>query len=64
MATVIIFLAMTMIGGVGQPDREGREDVLLTDREGREDFVLAEIRGASRVKRPNSRYDPATYLIQ
>ena len=55
---------MTMIGGVGQPDREGREDVLLTDREGREDFVLAEIRGASRVKRPNSRYDPATYLIE
>ena len=47
-----------------QPDREGREDVVLADREGREDVVLAENRGDRRVRQPNSRYDPAKYSIK
>ena len=34
---------------------------MLADREGG-NVVLAEIRGDSRVKRPNRRHDPATYL--
>ena len=63
MGSRFTILKVDLVGGVGQPDREGREDVVLADREGREDVVLAENRGDRRVRRPNSRYDQATYLI-